>query len=790
MEGKETRKVKIGGNASEYDAIKTKKSRIFNYDTDESEFCPDELDKELEKLEGDHHVQDKIFKTFVNKMKIMTVHNSYAEFSEHHHAAARALENPPVGPVGNPASCKVLVCHHAEFKLEDKFYLVITGVPSRYFYEPQDQITVFGFFDRSSHALVIRPLRNKPESFFDLKFVVTSPSLKVKVTGLTAKSDCMRANILRSLFSPSDDFSVAGLKGTIQHAIFERVILAQERLTEHQQKMIVFEQLKDQIEMIFKLEINYDQLEKDLVQAIANVVAWKERYLGTSEPVYETPRMRVYLTQILLTEKAFSSDVFGLSGIVDAIFGCKVETIGEYGKVESTQTSFFPFELKTGLKIKDEYESQVLIYNYLMHEETGDYDNGFGVVYYSNVENRLDFVKLDHLRFYNLMQQRNNIVSKTRELKHSFENIQQYQLPARTTEIFSCTYCDLKNACVTSATMQKTFKTPQQLNELVSQGSHSLANKDSVKQAFIGSNSNSKICPVSEMDIEELDALLEEAENMFAIDTLESTPTCPKIPDLEQMFTAEEPKFRGFDEIFKELDMPRIEYFTKWLDMILIEENHNLKANPLEKADDYAQYATLLDFDSYDELKLYLKDTKADRDLLLKFSHFFQQELDAALFLEKLSRGQSITLKHSKLNLTLYCVVKSKTVRKKQIFTNEYFVMSLMVQCKKTHVNDTFRSTTSKINYESITTGWEYYDPVYVFENKMRTNITRLICEPRQKELSTIIVDKKPPRFGKHITEKDLNDILGKFDLNYNQRECIIKSLNTENFNLILGSSL
>lgn len=58
-----------------------------------------------------------------------------------------------------------------------------------------------------------------------------------------------------------------------------------------------------------------------------------------------------------------------------------------------------------------------------MREESGLYDDGFGIVYYSNVNNKIDFIELDHMRFINLMMNRNVIVSKTRELKHSFENI-------------------------------------------------------------------------------------------------------------------------------------------------------------------------------------------------------------------------------------------------------------------------------------------------------------------------------------------------------------------------------
>lgn len=794
---KKTLRMRVGPGSSEYDAIKTKKNKIF-CESEESELCfedMDELDKELEELEGDHIVQDKIFKSFLNKLKIKSVYDSFENFAEHHISVSNILQvQGVISESLAKSTCKVLVCQHAELKLDEHFYIVLTGQLSKFYYEVNDKISAFGYFDKVTNSLLVRPLKTKPESFFDLKFVVISPNIKVKVTGLTAKSDCMRANILRSLFTPSSDFSIPGLKGTIQHSIFERVILAPELLSKYQQKVIVFEEMKAQIESVYSMEINYDEFEEELIKAIDNIVTWKAKYLGTQVPIYEERKdfnIRVYLNQVLLTEKAFSSDTFGLSGIVDAIFSCKVDHLNNKGQVSSTSQMVFPFELKTGMRVRDDYESQVLIYNYLMREETGEYDTGFGFIYYSNVDNRLDYVNLDHLRFYNLMQQRNKIVSKTRELKHKFENIVQYQLPLRTREVFSCNYCDHKDACVVSDTMHKTYKSPQQLSAKVfSRESHTMSKKDSVKSVFFGdeeSRSKPFHSSVEKMNISEIDALLDEAESDYILKNKDAIISDVQIPPIEDMFSKDEPDFKGFKEIFKELDMERINYFARWLDMILIEESFNLKNVITAKNTEYAQYATLLDFDSYDELKVYLKDVKGDRDILLKFSHFFQQEIEASLFLEKLNRGQSITLKHEKMNITLYCVVKGKSIRKKVIFSNEYYLMNLLVQCKKSHINDAFRNCSGKVNYDKITIGWEYYDPVYVFENKMRCNIVRVITEPRHKELSYVVVDNKPPRYSKTVTEKQLMELLVGFDLNQNQKDSLLRSLNTENFNLILG---
>lgn len=790
---RQTKKVKQSFPSSEYDMIKTKKHKIFPADSEESEMCFEDMedfDRDLEELEGDHFVQEKIFKSFVNKMKISWVYNSYDEFAEHHVSVAKNLiEQGIVNEKVVSSSLKVLICHHAELKLNEHFYVILTGMLSKYFYEVNDIVSTFGLFDRLTNTLLIRPIKTLPSSFFDLRFVVISPSNKIKVTNLTAKSDCMRANILRSLFTPPPDFSVPGLKGTIQHSIFERVVLSSSPLNEQQQRMIVFQEMKQKIEDIYSMEINFDQFEKELLASTASIVKWKETYLNSQNPIFEEKKdlnIRIFLTDVAITEKAFLSDIFGLSGIVDAICGCKVERLGSKGEVVSTEQVQIPFELKTGQNVKEEYHAQVLIYNYLMREQSEDYDAGFGFVFYSNKNNQTEFVKLDHNRFYQLMQNRNRIISLTRELKHSFENILQYQLPQRISDKFPCNFCESKAPCVISATLKKTFDSPKQLAARYCSQGHSLKSKDSVKLAFMDTEETVSKSPmeVEKLDKDELDALLEEIE----MEHNQQENSKVKLPLLAQMFTIDEPEFKGFAEIFELLDMNRLDYFARWLDMILIEENYKIKTTPTEKNSEYTQYATKLDFDSYDELKIYLRDSKADRDLLLKFSHFFKQEIEASLFLEKLTRGQSITLKHEQMNITLYCVVKGKSIRKKQIFTNEYYLMNLLVQCKKSHINDAFRNCSGKVNYDKITIGWEYYDPVYVFENKMRSNIVRISTDPRYKELSQIIVDNKPPRYSKMVSERQMMEYLNHFELNFNQKDAILKSINTENFNLIMGS--
>lgn len=785
-----TKKMDIGvkeGREENGPVVRTKKRTIKEAVSEESSVCLDDLDKELEELEGDHLISEKIMSSVVNRFKIEHVCGSAVEFDK----LGFERDAESIGAGKGVSRCKILVCASAEYRTCERFYVVLVGMMSDYYHAPGDDISTIGRFDRNTRTLIVKILKTVPNTFSDIALVVGTPSLKIKVTNLTAKSDCNRANMLRSLFAPSGDFSVAGLKGTIQHSVFEKVMLTPDALDATRMRSVVFDEMKQEIEQIFVMDINFDEFQKELIKAIENVVKWKEKYLGQNKPtIFVNDKVRIYLLDILLTERAFSSDVFGLTGIVDAILSCKIENM-EKGRVVSSSIISFPFELKTGLKIKEEYESQVLIYNYLMREETGNYDTGHGLVYYSNVDNRVDYVALSHLRFYNLMQKRNKIISETRALKHSFENILQYVLPPRTSDVFTCNYCDHKAACVVSAVMQKTYSQPSMLSAVVSQKSYDLSSKDSIKIAFSNdfSNSNSKSLSLKkvtmpcEVNADNIDELLDELEFSTNLQSAQKA----SIPDLESFFTPEEPKFAGFKEIYDRLTLQKVNYFAKWMDLILIEESFCLKSNSKDKSEEYGQYATVLDFDSYDELKIYLKDNRSDRELLLKFTHFFKTEVEASLFLEKVSRGQSITLKHPAMNIIIYGVVKAKSLRRKEIFMGEFFVMNLLIMCRQSHITNAFKSSNSKINYEKITVGWEYYDPVYVFENKMRTNIVRIVSEEEQKHLAEVIVYEEPPKYSNIITEKTIAEWIGPFNLNQPQKDAILKSLNTENFNLILG---
>src|SRR3990167_8048075 len=738
----------------------------------------DDLEWELEALEDEHTVLGKIHGSFVNKFKIIKIFDNWEHIcSAFPQISANLHEKYKLKDLSRFIA---MVCQSAEYDVQENFFVIVAGLLCDLNYQQNDHIVTFGALDPQTSSILIRKQTTKPNSFRDLKFVIVSPDIKIKVTDLTSKSDCMRANVLRSIYSPPFDTGLAALSGTIQHSLFESIILEPNMLTSKALQDLVDQKLREELDTMYAIGADYNKFREDTLAAVYKVIEWKKKFLqGSGEPVLQKDNKKIRLASVVTTEKAFSSNIFGLTGIVDAIFKAEITT--PEGLITMVE---FPFELKTGKSIKDEYENQVLIYNYLMREESQSYDTGFGMIFYSNVDRPIDYVELDHLRFYNLMSNRNQIVSKSRELKRAFESAEQYNLPQRTVDIYHCKWCNFKDACVTSAILEKQFSSRTELKRTLSkhQSVDGLETKASLKEVF---SQNVQTQPMSS-----LNPLEDEFEELDKLITREQANPKRKLPLAFEFQTTNNPRlFDGFEEILKVLTMDKLEYFLNWLDLIFIEENYCLKDNSSKKVDELTQYSTLLDLESYDELKLYLKDNRNDRDIMLKFAHYFKEEYEAALFLENVNKGQSITLKHLKLNLQIYGTVKSKSIRKKRIFAYDYFLFSVVIQCKQSQMQNTFQSAKNKLRSSQITTGWEYFDPVYVFENKMRSNLVRLVTDPNHSSLANILIHAQAPIPAKKplVTEVQLQELLKMFHLTSEQKSTLMKCLNTADYSLILG---
>ena len=95
-----------------------------------------------------------------------------------------------------------------------------------------------------------------------------------------------------------------------------------------------------------------------------------------------------------------------------------------------------------------------------MNEQYMDRDSGYGIVYYSNLDDvEPIFTKMDHNRLYDVFMLRNTIVSKEKSQKITFVDLESIKLPPRTDNVWPCRFCDVKDFCVTLNTLQYTYNT-------------------------------------------------------------------------------------------------------------------------------------------------------------------------------------------------------------------------------------------------------------------------------------------------------------------------------------------
>lgn len=94
-----------------------------------------------------------------------------------------------------------------------------------------------------------------------------------------------------------------------------------------------------------------------------------------------------------------------------------------------------------------------------MNEHYNDRDSGYGIVYYSNLDEDPIFTKMNPTSLYNTFMKRNMIVSKEKNLKIQFKDLESVKMPLRTQLTNSCRFCDVKEFCVVLNTFQHTYKT-------------------------------------------------------------------------------------------------------------------------------------------------------------------------------------------------------------------------------------------------------------------------------------------------------------------------------------------
>jgi len=708
----------------------------------------------------------------------------------------------------------ILQLQSEEYALQDIFFVIALGQWAEFFYQEGDSLNTYGSFDPETLTLVVANQNTVPNSIEDLSLIIVDPSRKVKVTDLTENyRDCERFKLLKGYFQERRTNNIYGLEGTIQHDIFEEIAQADTSyFPSSKVDKLIEDKMATHIADMREIHIDYEHLRQSLNSAVMRMIKWKQTYVGTDTPIYydKITNTTLRLKKVECTEKRFESDFWGLVGIVDVIFEGEFTVNGN----EIFRKSI-PFELKTGKSDKPGHKTQVILYN-LMMEEKGELDHKYGILYYSNLVTDHITTKNSPISIYNIFTLRNTMVSTEKRVKHNFIDFESFRPPRRFGDISECRFCPLKQFCVATNVMEKMFDTNEKRQGyvvsfeeenqlhiddisglgdyntyLISSGKKKLESEPSASNEHLDSNKSSLSKKEDSM------MSFEDALNDFNQEYSQSIRNnfatilnALKFPSKASLISESEPEFDEFGEIYSRLSPPKIKYLARWIDLILLEQQENRN----RRKHDTDQSCIYFDLDSFNELKIifmeekdYISDKK--KQIILNFTFYCSDEdTIGTQLLESLSIQQHMQLNHITTNVSLSGTLRYKRIEKKQFgscFGFQRIVLSISfsyyhicAKMKQHMVND-------DSTFEKFSTGWSYLRRSYEFSNKMIGNIVNLITTESNLQLAEIITNKMVPKEVK--LPIDLDTLIKGKNINQEQREAIMRTLQSDSFSLIVG---
>lgn len=692
---------------------------------------------------------------------------------------------------------KVLKLSSAEYNIDIFFYVFCFEDWATFVYQEEDPINIFGQFDIDAHYIFLRKLKSVPESFNDIPFAILDPSIHIKVTSLTDNfRDCTRYKQLSSFFQERNSQNKYGLEGTIQHSLFEEIISETRELSFKEINVLIDKKMEEQIYHLYELKIDLHELRQNLVEASSSLNNWKRKYISQGNTLFQNEGISIKLIKVDSIEKRYVSDLYGLVGIVDAVLQCEMTT-----KQDGQVTRLIPFELKTGRKVKIGYQSQVILYN-LMMAEREQLDHPFGILYYSNIKMEPVITSNNAKRIYNALDLRNRMVSLEKTVKNQFSDLSNFLIAPRTKNTDECRYCPQKQYCVNINVLEKAFPSKQSRLELITaeiNKNEGMVDKVSglaecrsttpkrnrkklelsfeeesptqIKNTKIGVEVNDGGSPL----LDDLDQLLEDYESSQFV-------------ELSDLITEEEPKFDGFEDIFKNLTKPKIDYLALWIDRILNEQNVKAKKATLGNT-------IILQLDCLDRIKLVLSESHiaskeySSTSTLVEFSCLADRGMLNSTLIDRMSINSRISLRHSSSDVRLSGTLKSKEVKKRKIGEKIRFEqLKILVEYNSYHLRkklSPYLGKQSGKNTGSFEIGWEYRFRHFDFFNKMRGNISSLISKEENDRLSEYLIGLKKPK--EEELEINLEELMAPKTVNEDQKRAILRTLKTDSFSLISG---
>lgn len=722
------------------------------------------------------------------------------------------------------------------------FFIICINKWAKLNYIRETHIEVFGIIKAKSRSVLISEC-HETEKLSEMNFLIVSPERAIKVTHLTGEErDCRRfeqLNIIHSIHQPQNKF---GLDGTIQHDLFEEILqMNYIDINEERIDGIIREKMANYISDIYliKKDLAYNEEFFKLKGVCKRIIEFKQMFLiekqTLSSVILKGVEYNIKVLDVEATEKKYISGSLGLVGVIDTILNCRLTTLDNKESIDL----LVPFELKTGTKIKEGYKWQVMVYNLMMREKEEKreerFDNGFGIVYYSNVDVEEDgelkenpiITILEPYVLIDLFYSRNIIIENEIKFKLDVEKLSDFKLSNRTENPSQdCYFCPTKEFCITYDVFRGTFKEdevidefgefikekikekaidyPSVSNAIMKEQSQmkklksdkrgfvdidfpdSFAEDSSQKMIEEGKDKESGLDEEIMIDFDEIDAILK-ANKREKLENL-------KLPDIEDLVSDKYPEVPKMKDIMKNLDLEKIKYFAKWMDILFLEDLAYSKEKKKIKSDDKYIELELYNIEEIEEVLSAFNNYQTGnlkKYTTLIFEHWSDPESTSIQEMANFKVGSKVRLNKFEFDIGLSGVIKLKKMKNPSNLNKirwtlkiEFSSYHLYKQLKKG-----FEET--KFNRDRLEKDWFFEKVNYNFSSTLKGSIIQLITDEKYENLAEIMIRGRTPKLLKKP------DLSSKFEtviqaaypkkLNKDQEKAIDIAFRTDSFSLILG---
>ena len=456
-----------------------------------------------------------------------------------------------------------------DFYAKEKFFGIFLQSWAYLEWNKGDAIHIFGKFSQFSNAIVFRDIKDH-EKFHEMNYAVLWPSLLVGPSQIVKRKKCTRKFEISSLFASKKNFNnIFGLEGSFFHSVFESVLKlkVQQKIDEKQRLDIVENCIEKYVTQLYYLEADYNEFLNNALKFFDESLQWKIKYIDKKEYIIDSRKddVKVKILEIVAIEKKYVSYKLGVESYVDLIVKC------QHTKYSTKQSKVFsaPLELKT---TKDTYNSidhhnQLYYYTVIMNEnDFKNTENVMSLIYYSKL-NKNELVIFNDSMASNLILERNKVVrTKFKSQVNSQDN--NHNFSKRINDDFQCKWCDYGSICSALDISKKTMLKQETPLKKVNIGFQN-AEDNYIKEEKGGNFLNRTL---SNLSITQDDDTKKIRPPKKFKEIVANPPTNFKLVDIEDLVTNQEPMFSTLQEVHSIMDIQKLQYCQKWLEILTAED--------------------------------------------------------------------------------------------------------------------------------------------------------------------------------------------------------------------------